>query len=46
MAERQQAQYGKARFPFASTFDLTHRDDPDYADQAKRWLTGPSRRAR
>lgn len=38
MAERQQAKYGKGRFPFASTFDLTRRDDPDYADQVKRWL--------
>jgi predicted TIM-barrel fold metal-dependent hydrolase len=38
MAEQQQAKYGRARFPFASTFDLTHRDDPDYVDQVKRWL--------
>ena len=38
MAEQQQARYGKARFPFASTFDLTHRDDPDYVEQVKRWL--------
>jgi predicted TIM-barrel fold metal-dependent hydrolase len=38
MAERQQAKYGRARFPFASTFDLTRRDDPDYVDQVKRWL--------
>ena len=38
MAEQQQARYGKARFPFASTFDLTRRDDPDYADQVERWL--------
>jgi predicted TIM-barrel fold metal-dependent hydrolase len=39
MAEQQQARYGKARFPFASTFDLTRRDDSDYADQVKRWLS-------
>ena len=39
MAEQQQARYGKARFPFASTFDLTRRDNPDYADQVKRWLS-------
>ena len=38
MAEQQQARYGKARFRFASTFDLTRRDDPDYADQVERWL--------
>jgi predicted TIM-barrel fold metal-dependent hydrolase len=37
-AERQQAKYGKALFPFASTFDLTHRDEADYVDQVKRWL--------
>lgn len=40
MAERLQAKYGKGRFPFASTFDLTRRDDPDYHDQVKRWLDG------
>jgi predicted TIM-barrel fold metal-dependent hydrolase len=39
MAEQQQARYGKRRFPFASTFDLTHRDDPDYVEQVKRWLS-------
>lgn len=39
MAEQQQARYGKARFPFASTFDLTRRDEPDYVDQVKRWLS-------
>ncbi|HEX9187781.1 MAG TPA: amidohydrolase family protein [Vicinamibacteria bacterium] len=39
MAEQQQARYGKTRFPFASTFDLTRRDDPDYSDQVRRWLT-------
>ena len=39
MAEQQQARYGKRRFPFASTFDLTHRDDPDYVDQVRRWLS-------
>ena len=38
LAERQQAKYGRSRFPFASTFDLTRRDDPDYVDQVKRWL--------
>ncbi len=38
MAEQQQAKYGRQRFPFASTFDLTRRDDPDYVDQVKRWL--------
>ena len=38
MAERLQAKYGKRRFPFASTFDLTRRDDPDYVEQVKRWL--------
>ncbi|MFN8093218.1 MAG: amidohydrolase family protein [Vicinamibacteria bacterium] len=38
-AERLQEKYGKERFPFASTFDVTHRDDPDYADQVKRWLS-------
>jgi len=38
MAEQQQAKYGRSRFPFASTFDLTRRDDPDYAEQVKRWL--------
>jgi predicted TIM-barrel fold metal-dependent hydrolase len=38
MAEQQQAKYGRRRFPFASTFDLTRRDDPDYVDQVKRWL--------
>ena len=38
MAEQQQAKYGRERFPFASTFDLTRRDDPDYVDQVKRWL--------
>jgi predicted TIM-barrel fold metal-dependent hydrolase len=37
-AEKQQAKYGRKLFPFASTFDLTRRDDPDYADQVKRWL--------
>ena len=37
-AERQQEKHGKKRFPFASTFDVTHRDDPDYADQVRRWL--------
>ncbi len=40
MAERQQEKYGKSRFPFASTFDLTRRDAPDYHDQVKRWLDG------
>ena len=25
-------------FPFASTFDVTRRDDPDYADQVAAWL--------
>jgi len=38
MAEQQQAKYGRQRFPFASTFDLTRRDDPDWVDQVKRWL--------
>jgi predicted TIM-barrel fold metal-dependent hydrolase len=38
LAERQLARYGRGRFPFASTFDLTRRDDPDYADQVTRWL--------
>jgi len=38
-AERLQEKYGKKRFPFASTFDVTHRDDSDYADQVRRWLT-------
>jgi len=38
MAEQQQAKYGRKRFPFASTFDLTRRDDADYVDQVKRWL--------
>jgi len=38
MAEQQQAKYGRRRFPFASTFDLTRRDDPDYVEQVKRWL--------
>lgn len=38
LAERQQAKYGRSRFPFASTFDLTRRDDPDYVDQVTRWL--------
>jgi predicted TIM-barrel fold metal-dependent hydrolase len=38
MAEQQQAKYGRSRFPFASTFDLTRRDDADYAEQVKRWL--------
>ena len=38
MAEQQQAKYGRKRFPFASTFDLTRRDDADYLDQVKRWL--------
>jgi predicted TIM-barrel fold metal-dependent hydrolase len=39
MAERQQATYGRRRFPFASTFDLTRRDEADYVEQVKRWLT-------
>ncbi len=39
MAEQQQLKYGRARFPFASTFDLTRRDEPDYVDQVKRWLS-------
>jgi predicted TIM-barrel fold metal-dependent hydrolase len=38
LAEQQQARYGRGRFPFASTFDLTRRDDADYVDQVKRWL--------
>ena len=38
LAEQQQARYGRGRFPFASTFDLTRRDDPDYVDQVRRWL--------
>jgi predicted TIM-barrel fold metal-dependent hydrolase len=38
IAEQLQAKYGRERFRFASTFDLTHRDDPDYVDQVKRWL--------
>ena len=38
LAERQQAKYGRNRFPFASTFDVTRRDDPDYVDQVTRWL--------
>jgi predicted TIM-barrel fold metal-dependent hydrolase len=38
LAEQQQAKYGRSRFPFASTFDLTRRDDPDYVEQVKRWL--------
>ena len=38
MAEQLQAKYGTKRFPFASTFDLTHRDDADYVEQVKRWL--------
>jgi predicted TIM-barrel fold metal-dependent hydrolase len=37
-AERLQTKYGRQRFPFASTFDVTRRDDPDYVDQVKRWL--------
>jgi predicted TIM-barrel fold metal-dependent hydrolase len=32
-----QEKYGR-RLPFASTFDLTRRDDADYAEQVKRWL--------
>ncbi len=35
MAERLQARYGRHRFPFASTFDLTRREDPDYVEQVK-----------
>jgi predicted TIM-barrel fold metal-dependent hydrolase len=38
-AEQLLAKYGPKRFPFASTFDLTHRDDPDYAEQVERWLS-------
>ena len=38
LAEQQQAKYGRQRFSFASTFDLTRRDDPDYVEQVKRWL--------
>jgi predicted TIM-barrel fold metal-dependent hydrolase len=38
MAERLQARYGRHRFPFASTFDLTRREAPDYVDQVKSWL--------
>lgn len=38
MAERLQATYGRQRFPFASTFDLTHRNEADYVEQVKRWL--------
>ena len=38
VAEQLQAKYGRGRFPFASTFDLTRRDDADYVDQVKRWL--------
>ena len=38
MAEQQQAKYGRKRFPFASTFDLTRREDAGYVDQVKRWL--------
>jgi predicted TIM-barrel fold metal-dependent hydrolase len=37
LAERQQARYGR-RFPWASTFDVTRRDDPDWVEQVKRWL--------
>jgi len=37
-AERLQEKYGRQRFPFASTFDLTRRDDPEYVEQVKRWL--------
>ena len=37
-AERQQAKYGHQRFPFASTFDVTRREEPDYVGQVKRWL--------
>jgi predicted TIM-barrel fold metal-dependent hydrolase len=37
-AEQQQAKYGRARFPFFSTFDVTRRDDADYVEQVKRWL--------
>jgi predicted TIM-barrel fold metal-dependent hydrolase len=38
LAERQQAKYGRRRFPFASTFDLTRRSEADYVEQVKRWL--------
>jgi predicted TIM-barrel fold metal-dependent hydrolase len=38
LAEQQQARYGRSRFPFASTFDLTRREEPDYVEQVKRWL--------
>lgn len=38
MAEQLQAKYGRQRFPFASTFDVTRRDDPDWVDQVRRWL--------
>jgi predicted TIM-barrel fold metal-dependent hydrolase len=38
VAEQLRAKYGRERFPFASTFDLTRRDDPDYHDQVRRWL--------
>ena len=38
IAERLQARYGRHRFPFASTFDLTRRDDPDYVEQVKSWF--------
>lgn len=38
MAEQQQAKYGRKRFPFASTFDLTRREDAAYVDQVKHWL--------
>lgn len=38
-AEELRKKYGRRRFPFASTFDVTRRDDPDYADQVKRWLS-------
>jgi predicted TIM-barrel fold metal-dependent hydrolase len=38
MAEELQAKYGRERFPFASTFDVTRREDPDWFDQVKRWL--------
>jgi predicted TIM-barrel fold metal-dependent hydrolase len=38
LALAQFTKYGRERFPWASTFDLTRRDDPDYVAQVKRWL--------
>lgn len=38
-AERLREKYGDERFPYASTFDLTRRDEPGYVDEVKRWLS-------